>query len=241
MGSPFTDHELFRACRELFGPEVEISAEFIDYIQPAGVKTAFRQRVKAIHPDLLPSDLSGDGGKGHEPFLQLHAAYTLVTSYLVQNRIPEQRNHRRKSSPSAGRHDGNFPDEGPPAWTLPKRRLPLGRYLYYLGIISYRTLLNAITWQRHSTPRLGVLARDFGWLSHHDVAKILSSSEPGLFGQRAVRTGLLSERQLKQLLLQQRISRRRIGEFFVGQGIISKEELEVLIKGLWLHNARQRE
>ena len=42
---------LLNACRTLFGKEVNLSHEFLYYLQPSGAKTAFRNQAKAHHPD----------------------------------------------------------------------------------------------------------------------------------------------------------------------------------------------
>ena len=43
--------ELYEACSVLFGPEVNVSFEFLRYLQPAGVTAAYRQRARETHPD----------------------------------------------------------------------------------------------------------------------------------------------------------------------------------------------
>lgn len=232
MATIFVTHELFHACRELFGPEVDLSTDFLDYLRPEGVKSAFRKRARATHPDLLPHDQSASIDQS-DSFLRLHDAYTLINDYLKH----AGRSELRLSPPSRFR-DTQSPD---PLYTgaLPRRRLLFGRYLYYLGVISHRTLLSAITWQRNTTRRMGVLARESGWLTCNDVTKILSTKGSDPFGERAVRIGLLTEVQRKRLVLQQRIGHRRIGEYFVTHGFITEDELEVLLKGVRLHNVRQ--
>jgi hypothetical protein len=39
-----TSSELFQACETIFGPEVNVSIEFLEYLQPIGIKTAYRKR-----------------------------------------------------------------------------------------------------------------------------------------------------------------------------------------------------
>ena len=45
-----TDAEVFRACRTLFGPELCLSHDFLNYLQPDGVRSAYRKRAKSVHP-----------------------------------------------------------------------------------------------------------------------------------------------------------------------------------------------
>ena len=46
-----TSSELFQACETIFGPEVNVSIEFLEYLQPIGIKTAYRKRAFETHPD----------------------------------------------------------------------------------------------------------------------------------------------------------------------------------------------
>ncbi len=46
-----THSELFRSCEILFGSELHVSGEFLDYLQVSGVKSAFRKRALETHPD----------------------------------------------------------------------------------------------------------------------------------------------------------------------------------------------
>ena len=43
------------ACKILFGAEVRVSSDFLNYIKPSGLKTAYRRRALETHPDVCPS------------------------------------------------------------------------------------------------------------------------------------------------------------------------------------------
>ena len=43
--------ELFNACRTIFGSQVNVSTEFLRYLQPVGVKSAYKKRALETHPD----------------------------------------------------------------------------------------------------------------------------------------------------------------------------------------------
>jgi hypothetical protein len=45
------EHELYRACKIIFGPDLTVSRKFLGYLQKSGVKRAFRKRVLETHPD----------------------------------------------------------------------------------------------------------------------------------------------------------------------------------------------
>ena len=48
---PREETELINACRILFGTHVEVTPEFLRYIQPDGIKNAYRSRARECHPD----------------------------------------------------------------------------------------------------------------------------------------------------------------------------------------------
>lgn len=214
--------DILRACRELFGSEVEVSPEFVAYLQPEGVKAAYRSRAKQTHPD------SATGGDSAD-FIRTRDAYLLLTEYFrlrnaneavtfaASGQKPWQRRHMYHGS-------------------VPARRHPLGRYLYYRGVISYQSLLAAISWQRSTNLTMGAVACSWGWLSTADVRRILACSAGRRFGETAIRLGLLSPLQVNTLLLHQQSARRKIGQYFIQQQILEPAELHELLREFRLHN-----
>ncbi len=47
------EDRLFEACRILFGNDIEVSREFLCYLQEEGVIRAFRKRAMDFHPEGL--------------------------------------------------------------------------------------------------------------------------------------------------------------------------------------------
>ncbi len=64
MADSISEEQIFNACRVLFGPDVRLTREFLNYLQPAGAKSEYRRRAKRLHPDL----------HGHDPSLQRRQA-----------------------------------------------------------------------------------------------------------------------------------------------------------------------
>src|SRR5210317_1481592 len=73
---------LFNACRTLFGKEVNLSHEFLYYLQPSGAKTAFRNQAKAHHPDAHASSSPLIRQQQTERFREIRQAYDLLIEYL---------------------------------------------------------------------------------------------------------------------------------------------------------------
>lgn len=59
MEQLISETKLFQSCEVLFGTELNVSGEFLDYLQAGGIKSAYRKRVMETHPDrLIGLDLS---------------------------------------------------------------------------------------------------------------------------------------------------------------------------------------
>lgn len=230
---------LFAACRVLFGSEVHPSEEFLNYLQPDGVKTAFRQKAKETHPDIMIEFASCDEINNADRFRMVAEAYKLLSGYLDERERRSLKVKRRYTGLAAtevratqGTQAEQFYFQG----SIPLRPLPLGRYLYYRGLISYQNLITAIVWQRRNRPLLGRLAMEAGWLNGNDIMSIVASKKPGRFGEKAVRMGLLSSIQLSTLLLRQNLCRRRIGDYFVDCAGVPRRDVERLALEMQRHN-----
>jgi len=121
---------------------------------------------------------------------------------------------------------------------LPNRRLLLGHFLYYSGLINWRTIIQALIWQRSERPRLGEIGQRFGLLNEAEVLHIIRN-RPILqpFGQTALELGLLSQPQLQMLVAHQKRLQKKFGEFFLEKQILAPEELRALLQQYQEHNA----
>lgn len=234
--------ELIGACRELFGPDVDLSAAFLNYLKPGGVKAAYRRRAKETHPDLIPGSDCQREARQAQRFIKVNQAYNILNDYI---------HARAKNGPAPAIFKGPASDPlSEPVWKkktrdfqeyyyrgdLPRSQLPFGRYLYYRGIISYRTLLDALAWQRKTNHSIGMIAHEWKWLSYPDIAEILSLDFGGRFGEKAVRLELLKPLQVNMLLLHQLSSYRKIGQYFTHHNLISRQRMDNLVRELWKHN-----
>ncbi len=83
---------VFNACRTLFGNEVNLSRDFLNYLQPSGAKTAFRSQAKAHHPDAHASSSTLIRNQQTERFREIRQAYDLIIDFL------ENRHSSRKTA-----------------------------------------------------------------------------------------------------------------------------------------------
>ncbi|MBT0663890.1 DnaJ domain-containing protein [Geobacter pelophilus] len=233
----FNEAELRSACKVLFGNDLDPPVEFFSYLQPEGVKAAFRKRARETHPDCCAGH-SARHATPPEAFHRVTEAYNVLSAFVKQKRPamantpPKERHQPRKST-----NDGHVYHHGP----LPRRHLEIGRYLYYRGVISYQSLISALVWQRSQRPTLGRIARNWGLLTDEAVQAILSCKKfSGFFGEKAVRNGLLTEHQLSLLLTHQRSKQQKLGKYFIQSGYLTDREMEALILDMHKHNAQIR-
>jgi len=231
-----TETHVINACRLLFGSELNMSRDFLFYLQPSGAKTAYRRCAKESHPDLFCNADPSLYQQQTARFQDVTGAYQLICDFLTQrdnglwkpaSAAPPRRTARRR------------PPKPPNGSDLPWRTFEFGLFLHHRGIIPYQTLIAALVWQRSQRPVIGEIARRWGWLNDRTTRAIISYRGPyGRFGERAIRLGLLSPFQVQTLLRYQRNLQRKIGEYFIEQGLLSDVEIAQLLKEMLDHNAR---
>lgn len=243
-----SETEVVRACQTLFGDHVDISRDFLYYVQPSGVKSAYRKKAKETHPDLFAGDPIHIQQKQTEVFRQIMQAYDVLNLFFKQREDgvwrpgtvrPRPFRTEKQAAPkgsSPERPSDNGDDiyyHGP----IPKRRLQVGQYLYYRGKITFGGLIKAVIWQRKQRPSFGDIAVQWGLLDSDGVKRIFSlCGKPRLFGEKAVELGLLTVFQVNAILLYQQSRQNRIGAYFVQNNILSQYDLDRLILDLKQHN-----
>lgn len=237
--------QLLRHCSVLFGDHLQISDDFLDYMQLSGVRSAYRRRVKETHPDVAASRGEAPADAGVAEFLSVRQSYEILSSYLAA------RSSRQILEPGAATPPCQYADAGE-AWPwqpatgfstaglagLPRRPLKLGDLLYHLGLVSWKDVIAALVWQKASRPRFGEMACRFGWLKKDDIAAIFRARTPGqLFGDTAVGLGILAGRQRDSLLFHQKIRQPKLGRFFIDNGVVDESEMLRYVMLLRRHNS----
>ena len=228
------------ACRILF-PTAEVNREFLCYIQPEGLRNAYRTRARECHPDACGEDAGQV--RRTELFRRSVEAYKLLNDYLKvrQKCLPLRSRRSREKIFTCGDAASRALNEQYYSGPLPTIELKLGLYLYYRGIVSYQAVVSAMIWQRDMRPPLGDFARLWGWLNEVDVSVILAATEiVGAFGERAMALGLLTQSQLNLILLHQRSLQQPIGRYFVSRSLLSELSLRQHLRDLAQHNALVR-
>ncbi len=279
MVTVVAEKNLYRSCRILFGSDLKVSHEFLQYLQLSGIKKAYRRKVMEIHPDRGScQDLILQRSMTHQ-FIDVHEAYKNLVSYLevrdtgqgsksspvsfsVNKRgekverpgqtsaAERKRFYQEKANihrTSNGRQQK--PSEFGPLLDpkslyrgpMPNCPLLFGRYLYYSGTINLQTIVQALIWQRSQRPRFGEIGRRLGWLNEQDTYRILQNRQGRqLFGELALGLGILTREQLSLILLHQKKLHRRIGQYFVVNNYWDGARLEEYIKAHTRHNSKVR-
>ncbi|MDX2495941.1 MAG: J domain-containing protein [Desulfuromusa sp.] len=234
-----TETEVFRACRTLFGAELQLNRDFLSYLQPAGVRSAYRKKAKTTHPDRFAISAIGTRTKQQRLFQDLNQAHQTVQTYLKQRKMfsAEKFSHSYPAYTQPSRHRQSTPNRPYQRSSLPARPLQFGSFLYYQEIIPFKAVIAAITWQRQQRPMLGAIAKHWGWLSDKNIHTIVNHrSGFHKFGERAEQLGLLNQRQVRTLLFHQRSQQKQMGHYFVEQGYFDEETLNQFLLQLAEHN-----
>ncbi|MFQ5786931.1 MAG: molecular chaperone DnaJ, partial [Thermodesulfobacteriota bacterium] len=117
------------------------------------------------------------------------------------------------------------------------RKLLLGQYLYYSGLVSWKTLIDSISWQRRQRPIIGQIALDWGILSNDTIQRILTERRCNeRFGEYALHNGYITYFEFLAITGKQKSLQRPIGEYFIKQGFIRSQAIEAMTEKLKKHN-----
>ncbi len=233
--------ELIDACGVLFGPEVKVSPQFLHYIQPSGIKAAFRERALETHPDRALA-LGKYGTTMDDMFKEVVVAYEKLRAAIKGDGVVlvKKGANGGNGRGATARHgfDSGFSDL---LYTgeIPRRELLFGRFLYYSRRISWRSLIQAITWQRKQRPLIGQIALEWGMLSRKEITDVITARDAReKFGEAALRKGYLNKYNLLAILGKQRGLHRPLGDYFVARSLYTRLDMNRAANGQRQHNRR---
>lgn len=267
MSIMVAEQELYHSCRVLFGSELEVGGDFLNYLRHSGLKKAYRLKARQTHPDLAVTNQAVTNNICLADFVSVQQAYENLRGYLDRRDLSGRFTAAAANNPSGfaqgaqwrngaepNRPWGKQRPEPPPNGSaregvdsrytrlycgpVPQVRMRLGNFLYYSGLIDWMTIVKALIWQRSQRPRLGELARRFGWLSEAEILGVLANRElMEKFGASAVRRQNLTEKQLKVLIGYQNLLQKKFGAFFLEERFFTSAELDELVRRQRAHNA----
>lgn len=233
----FTDYQLFFGCGKA-NP-----VEHLRNISLSELKAAYRKKVMETHPDRAIA-LGKAATEMHKRFKDVATAYQRLITFVqgkdgdvldeIDEEVCNKKNHEKIVVQQKPKTSGaEFFYNG----AIPKRKLLIGQYLYYCRHISWKTLIEAIIWQKKQRPRIGQIALDWGILSVDDVKMILAErTYKEKFGEFAYRNGYLTYFEFLAVLGRQYRLQPPIGKYFTIQNVIGDEELEEMIEKLKIWN-----
>ena len=252
----FSKSLLFDAYFVLFGKH-DTRANVMQVFQQSDLKAAYRDAVRASHPDLnhgVNTDLI------NARFRKVTAAYELLSDFLVARETTRASSARFGTTSQSPQTSTHWPHHTPQknrsnTYTqrepirpknhshhyydglMPTIGLKTGLFLYYSKKVSFEDLTESLVWQRTMRPAIGELAVQWKWLHNHFVSVILSNVDTcGQFGERAVKMGLLKEAQVKVLLRHQSLLQKPLGHFFIANRILTSHDIKESLAVMNVHN-----
>ncbi|MHC4182494.1 MAG: J domain-containing protein [Planctomycetota bacterium] len=224
----------------LFGLNTWNPIGLLKKLPPSELKAAYRKKALETHPDRAKS-LGKVTSEMDKRFRKITIAYERLSSYIQGNHVsvltcksPTRKNSNKTTAIQKTKRKAS--DHFCKGY-IPKRKLLIGQYLYYSGTISWRTLFQAIVWQRKQRPLIGQIALDWGILSANDIKEILTGrSHKEYFGEYARRKGYITPFEFLALIGKQHKLQLPIGEYFIKQGILSAKGMDRMIERLRIHN-----
>ncbi len=232
--------KLFNDYYLLFGLNAWDSIDYLRTLLPSELKFAYRKKAFETHPDRAKS-LGKVQAEMDERFREVATAYERLSSFIQSNKVsvPNDRISTKKNTNKTAttqKREKKASDHFYKGY-IPKRKLLIGQFLYYSGIITWRTLFKAINWQRRQRPLIGQIARDWGMLSRDDIKNILKErNHKEYFGEYAKRKGYITHFEFLALLGKQHMLQRPIGEYFIKQGFLSSKDMGNIVERLRIHN-----
>ncbi|MBA4369687.1 MAG: hypothetical protein C0403_18840 [Desulfobacterium sp.] len=237
--------DILSAYSILFDSSIDFSTTYLNALQPDELKTAFRKKALATHPD-RSTTLGLAESELQVRFQEVSKAYEVLKFYVTKKKEKPLANPvnragvrkaenfaRKKNCERKWKEDHFFQGK------LPDRRLKIGQFLYYSKIISWQTLIDAIVWQKKQRPLFGQIAKDWGYLTSEDVVRIISQkSYQDRFGDYALRNGYLTSFQQMAIAGRQRICQPLIGSHFIRKGIVTEFQLKTLSEQVQSHNMK---
>ena len=256
---------LINDCYLLFGSNVFNHVDFLRGLSPSELKTAYRKKALETHPDRART-LGKNEDTMDDRFKKVIIAYERLNSiiqggeiYVLRDVVPKKENSEstncrtqtKQKSASGFSYTDNIKKSNHSQMmrksasdrfyngNVPRRELLIGQFLYYSGLISWKTLCDAVYWQKKRRPIIGKIALDWGILSSDDIKIILTKRSYKIkFGEYALRNGFITHFEHLALIGRQRKLQPPIGEYFIQQGILVNTELKKMIEGLKDHNRK---
>ncbi len=207
------EQDLFKACRVLFGGEIQISRGFLEYLQLNGIKTAYRRRARETHPDMLTDVGEAAIRRGADLFQGVQQAYESLRSYLD------------------ARERGLAQFQSPPIKTAAAKRPATRRWPQNQSWAQRpQTARRKQTSPRQQSGQSS--ARRPGWTANYQQTSPNRRIPPRklLFGHYLFYSGVTNWQTIVNALIWQRTRRPRLGEIGKSFGWLTSSDIVHILK-----------
>jgi hypothetical protein len=215
MSAVVAEQELFRACQVIFGNELNVSRDFLAYVQMSGVKRAYRKRAKETHPDCFVGQ--GDLAQrfGARKFQVVQNAYKNLTHYV---------NAREKGY--------RFPCSLSQAQSMCKSGMAVKKRSCRPASTAFsqkkKTSAASRSSQWAKTTRAS--SRKTNFFDSKALFKGALPDRAMLFGHFLYYSGLVDWQTIVRALIWQRASRPRVGDIGVRFGWLARKDILTILK-----------
>ncbi|MDA8419534.1 MAG: J domain-containing protein [Desulfobacteraceae bacterium] len=215
MEALIAEHELIDSCRVLFGADLQISRGFLEYLQHAGIKSAYRKKALETHPDMLADRGEEAKRKSADLFRLVHQAYANLTTYL----------HARENG-------FRFPEAAPRPWPRTVNVRPAAPQSRPAASASGRKSASAA--RAKPPPAAETNSRRAraasAWQGPQTPASAKIPARRLLFGHYLYYSGLATWQTIVKALVWQRTGRPRLGEIGRRFGWLNEEDILFILK-----------
>jgi hypothetical protein len=195
-----TSFDILQACETIFGPEIKVSDDFLEYLQPVGIKTAYRKRAFETHPDRAKA-LGSFAGDLNTEFIDVRQAYEKLLLFV------STKNERNESAPLFN----GFRTQPEHSYQSP-------------GESAHKNTRNQKSRQKKSSYEQRHTNKKHKNHSDHFYTGSLPKVNL-MLGQFLYYSGLISWRMLIEAICWQRCQRPQIGQIAISWGLISPQDV----------------
>lgn len=226
------------AVQTLFGPEKLIAPGDLSALDLDDLKARFRQKAIATHPDRA-SALGRDPEELSREFLEIVESYQFLSQLAsAQQKVAAAGMDAwpsRKRGERPSKNGTFFFHKGP----VPEKKLRFAEFLFYKQVISWQVLIQMLSGQRMKRPRLGEIGMRWRYFDHTQLLSVIRSRKPKeIFGEAALRLGLVNTYKLFAMIGKQKSFNYPIGRVFVEEKILTPGDLVQFVRELERHNSR---
>lgn len=204
------------------------------------LKKEYRKKAMLLHPDRVKITGTNEA-YASEKIKILNNAYNTISNLFKTKKyisIPYIKPYYKQHIKKYYSNNSGFYSHNKKTKIVPKYKLRLCRFLYYKGLINYKTIINAIIWQLRNRPKVGDIALKEKYVTFEKILEIIKNRKIGeKFCETAVRLNFLQEQQVKHIFSIQRSYNKPIGQYFLEKKILTRQELNSTLLELKHHNS----